>query len=429
MKLFNKQYINEAIKDIGFTEFTQVQKQVIPLLENKKDLIVEANTGSGKTHAFLLPIFENLKIELKQVQALIIAPTRELANQIYEFATQIANKSEETINIDLFIGGSDRDEVIRKLNNRMPHIAIGTPGRISDLAVKENLLKAYTCDYFIIDEADMTLEKNFIEEVSTILNFVQKSATKAVFSATISESLKPFLKKYLDNPVIINVHPQDISSLNIDHYFIKTREHIKLDVLKQVVDAINPYLAIIFCNTKDSALVVYEMMKDKKHKVTLIHGGIDFRKRKQLMKRIDNLDFQYIVATDIFSRGIDVLGISHIINYELPNDIEFYIHRTGRTGRVDFNGIAISLYEFEDNKYLDKLEAKGIRSIYKEIKNKELVDARIRHGRSKREWKENELDYAAKSLVRKPTKVKPGYKKKYKAEVEQMKRKIAKKRK
>ena len=147
------------------------------------------------------------------------------------------------------------------------------------------------------------------------------------------------------------------------------------------------------------------------------------------MKRIDNLDFQYIVATDIFSRGIDVLGISHIINYELPNDIEFYIHRTGRTGRVDFNGIAISLYEFEDNKYLDKLEAKGIRSIYKEIKNKEIVDARIRHGRSKREWKENELDYAAKSLVRKPTKVKPGYKKKYKAEVEQMKRKIAKKRK
>jgi ATP-dependent RNA helicase CshB len=168
-------------------------------------------------------------------------------------------------------------------------------------------------------------------------------------------------------------------------------------------------------------------MKENDYNTTLVHGGQDYRKRKQLMKRINRLEFQYVVATDIFSRGIDIKGISHIINYELPYNIEFYIHRTGRTGRVDFDGIAISLYEFSDNQYIDKLETKGIKSQYKEIINQELVESTIRSKRKKREWKENELDYQAKAKIRKPKKVKPGYKKKYKEAVEEEKKKIAKK--
>jgi len=429
MKPFKNEFINRALKTLGFLEFTDVQEKVIPVLEDRKDMIVEANTGSGKTHAFLLPIFDAIDPNKNQIQAMILAPTRELANQIFRFANEIAIHSPQPINVDLFVGGMDRQEIISKLSNRMPHIAIGTPGRITDLAVKENVLKIYTADYFIIDEADMTLDGNFIEEVANILGVIQEHAVKAVFSATIPESLKPFLRKYLKNPVSIDVHPQDVSSLNIEHFFIKTKEQDRFVLLKKVIEAINPYLAVIFCNTKESAETVFDWMKEQKENVTLVHGGIDYRKRRQLIDRINRLEFQYIVATDILARGIDIIGISHIINFELPNNMEFYIHRTGRTGRIDFNGIAISLYEFSDNKYLDYLEKKGIKSVYKEIRDGQIVEAKTRKSREKRDWKENDLDRKAKLKVRRPTTVKPGYKKKYKEEVAKVRKQLARKKK
>ena len=426
---FKQNYLNEALKGIKFNELTDVQKQVIPIIQNKRDVIVEANTGSGKTHAFLLPILDDLDLTKNEIQALIIAPTRELAKQIHRFASELIAYSKEKINVELYVGGLDKQQDIDKLNKSMPHIAIGTPGRINDLAVKENILKIYTTKYCVIDEADMTLDKNFIEEASGILNIVSEKSVNSVFSATIPESLKPFLKKYLKNPQTIDVHPSDISSLNISHLFIKTREQNRFNTLKKLVNAINPYLCVIFCNTKESSETVYDWMKENNENVTLIHGGIDYRKRKQIVNRINKLEFQYIVATDIFSRGIDIIGVSHIINYELAKNIEFYIHRTGRTGRVDFDGTSISLYEFNDNLYLDKLEAKGIKSTYIEIIKNEIKEAKVRSARSKREWKENELDYQAKAKIKKPNKVKPGYKKKYKRAVEEEKKKIARKRK
>lgn len=427
MNILKNDSLNKALDTLGFKKLTDVQERVIPSLLKHQDVIVEANTGSGKTHAFLLPIFDQIDLKSATVQALILAPTRELATQIHQFATTLAEAADLPLTIDLFIGGVDRDDILRKLDLRMPHIAIGTPGRIQDLVIKENVLKAYMSRYFIIDEADMTLEHHFMEQVSDILGVIQPECTKAVFSATIPESLKPFLKKYLRQPEIINVHPEDISSLQIEHYFFKTREQNRIKGLASILGAINPYLAAVFCNTKESAEAVYQWMKDTGYSVVLFHGGIDYRKRKQLMKRINALEFQYVVATDIFSRGIDVLGISHIINYELPSNIEFYIHRTGRTGRMEFNGVALSLYEFDDNSYLDRLESKGVHCVYKDIRDKEIVDATLRRKRQKREWKENDLDREAKNKVRRPKQVKPGYKKKYRQEVEKTKKKLARK--
>jgi len=428
MKNFKAEYINKALDSMGFKALTLVQEKVIPLLEQHKDCIVEANTGSGKTHAFLLPIFEQLNPKDKTVQALIIAPTRDLAQQIYDFAYELASYSEDAIQIDLYIGGMDRDQILTSLEKRQPHIAIGTPGRINDLVVKENSLKAYTANFFIVDEADMTLEENFLEQIGNVMQVIQPGATKAVFSATIPDHLKPFLKRYLNNPKLINIHPDEVTASNITHYFIKTKEQDRLVGLKKILSAVNPYLAIVFCNTKESAEEVYAWMKENSYNVVLMHGGLDYRKRKQLLKRIDRLEFQYIVATDLLSRGIDVEGISHIINYELPKRIDFYVHRTGRTGRMNLDGLAISLYEFDDNLYMDRLESKGIHCAYKEIRKQEIIDTNVRNQRQKREWKENELDYEAKRNVKKPKKIKPGYKKKYKAAVEKEKKKIAKKR-
>ena len=426
MKKFKKTYLNDALSAIHFKMLTDVQNQVIDIYEKNQDMIIEAKTGSGKTHAFLLPILEQLNEEDSTVQAVIIAPTRELALQIYRFTTELTEHSPKEIKINLITGGMDRDQTIEQLNARQPHIVIGTPGRIHDLVFKENVLKIYQARDFVIDEADMALDDHFIESLSQIAG-VMESSKKMVFSATIPERLLPFLRKYLTHPITIQVHPDEVSNLNIEHFFIKTKEKPRMEVLSQILDSINPYLAIIFCNTKESAEAVYNHLRLKELNAVLFHGGLTHRNRKQLIRRINQLDFQYIVSTDILARGIDIIGVSHVINYELPRDVEFYIHRSGRTGRVDMDGICMSLYEFNDNRYLDTLEEKGVRTAYKEIRNQEIVDAKDREARSKRDWKENEIDRLAKSKVRKPKKVKPGYKKKYKQKVETEKKKLYRK--
>ncbi|MDA3931639.1 MAG: DEAD/DEAH box helicase [Tenericutes bacterium] len=426
MKKFRKTYLNDALAGIHFSELTDVQEKVYELDKQKRNLIVEAKTGSGKTHAFLLPILDQLEENADYVQAIILAPTRELAAQIHRFLKELTDYSPTEIKVDLITGGIDRDQIIEKLGHRQPDIVIGTPGRIHDLVFKENVLKIHQANYFIIDEADMALDENFVDELSNLAN-VSTTAKKMVFSATIPERFTSFLKKYLDNPITMSVHPEEISNLNIEHFFIKSREKERQVVLKEIISAVNPYLAIIFCNKKESAEEVYQLLVNQGENVALFHGGIAYRKRKQLIQRINQLDFQYIVATDILARGIDIIGVSHIINYELPNDIEFYIHRTGRTGRVNMDGQAISIYEFDDNKYLDKLEHMGVQSSYKEIKDKQLVEARQRNKRDSRDWKENELDRLAKQKVKKPTKVKPGYKKKYKEKIAIEKKKLHRK--
>ena len=426
MKKFKNEYLNQALSELRFKELTAVQTKVIELFDKDNDLVIEAKTGSGKTHAFLLPILDTLDPESKDVHACIIAPTRELAIQINRFAQDLIKHSPQAISINLYLGGEDKEREIEWLKNRQPQIVIGTPGRLHDLVVKENVLKIYKTKYFVIDEADMTLDNDFLEVVDNLAGTVLE-AKFMIFSATIPERLKPFLRKYINKPIMVEVHPEEISNLNIKHYFIKTREQDRFVLLKKVLEVINPYMGIIFCNTKESADLVYNWMKERNENVTVFHGDIDYRKRKQIIKRINSLEFQYIVATDILARGIDIVGVSHIINYELPRDFEFYIHRSGRTGRIDFDGVAISLYEFNDNTYLDKLETKGVRCEYKAIRNGALVDGSIRKSREKRIRPENELDYEAKRKVKKPKKIKPGYKKKYQAAVDKEKKKLARK--
>jgi ATP-dependent RNA helicase CshB len=426
MKKFKNEYLNQALSELRFKELTAVQTKVIELFDKDNDLVIEAKTGSGKTHAFLLPILDTLDPESKDVHACIIAPTRELAIQINRFAQDLIKHSPSAISINLYLGGEDKEREIEWLKNRQPQIVIGTPGRLHDLVVKENVLKIYKTKYFVIDEADMTLDNDFLEVVDNLAGTVLE-AKFMIFSATIPERLKPFLRKYINKPIMVEVHPEEISNLNIKHYFIKTREQDRFILLKKVIEVINPYMGIIFCNTKESADLVYNWMKERNENVTVFHGDIDYRKRKQIIKRINSLEFQYIVATDILARGIDIVGVSHIINYELPRDFEFYIHRSGRTGRIDFDGECISLYEFNDNTYLDKLEGKGVRCEYKSIRNGTIVDASIRKSREKRIRPENELDYEAKRKVKKPKKIKPAYKKKYQAAVDKEKKKLARK--
>ncbi|MDD3113237.1 MAG: DEAD/DEAH box helicase [Candidatus Izemoplasmatales bacterium] len=410
---FQKEYLNQSGLAMGFKELTEVQKRVIPLVREKKDLIVEAKTGSGKTHAYLFPIFERLNEEDPTCQSLIIAPTKDLAKQIFAFAKMLTDPAIQPVDIRLYIGGSDRDEEIERLKLSQPQIAIGTPGKLHDLIRKENVLKVHTTAILVIDEADMTLDHEFLFDVDQIASAMPEKLQILVFSATIPVGIQPFLKKYLHQPEILTLATFTDHNLSIRHYFIKTKEQDRLIVLNRLLATFQPYLAMIFCNTKASAETTYAWIKDTGASVALIHGGIPYRQRKQIMERILRLDFSYVVTTDILSRGIDIPSISHIINFELPEDPGFYIHRSGRTGRMDANGICYSLYAFKDNQYVSELEKRGIHCEFRDLSAEGLVATRGLDARKQREKRQSPVVTQAIRQIPKPTKVKPGYKKKY----------------
>lgn len=423
-----KEFILKAVQKLGFTKYTEIQEKVIPVARKKTDIIGCSQTGSGKTHAFLIPIFENLDLENKDVQVVICSPTRELANQIYKNAKQIADESETFIDVRKYTGGSDRIKEVERLKKSQPQIVIGTPGKIKDLAVKENVLNIYKADTFVIDEADMALEIGFLEDIDTIAGLMQEGLQMMVFSATIPEKLKPFLRKYMNQPYEVYIKPRELSSLNIEHVFIPIKSKDRKDVLNRLIAAINPYVAIIFCNTKEMVEELGTELYQKGLKITKIHGDIPPRERKRVMERVNRGEYQYVIASDIASRGIDIDGVSHVINFELPRDMEFYVHRSGRTGRAKYTGQAISLYSVSDDAYIDFLEKKGINIIYKDIKNNELVERRERKERAKRERVTAGFDKNTVNVKKKNKKVKPGYKKKYHQKLQREKKRALRKR-
>ena len=414
-----KPFIIESVKELGFFEPTEIQERLIPTVLKGDSVIGQSQTGTGKTHAYLLPMIQKVNPYKEAVQAIITAPTRELAAQIYQEVLKITKNSEEEIAVRLYIGGTDKQRTIEKLKHQ-PHIVVGTPGRINDL-VKEQALFVHSAPILIIDEADLMLEMGFLEDVDQIASRMAEALQMLIFSATIPEKLKPFLKKYMENPKYIQVEPKQVTAAKIDHYLLPARHRNKLELVFQALETFNPYLAIVFTNTKKKADEVADRLMGKGLKVGRIHGGLSPRERKQMMKQILDLDYQYIVATDLAARGIDIQGISHVINYELPSDLDFYIHRVGRTARAGYSGIALTIYEDRDEDALNKLENKGIEFKHCDLHDHEWVDLGDRNKRNKRKRQVNEIDLKAKSIIKKPKKVKPGYKKKLQQETDSFK--------
>lgn len=416
--------INEALSNINFENPTEIQEKVIPLVLEGKDVIGHSHTGSGKTHAFLLPIINEIEIKNQIVQAVITSPTRELARQIYDFALELIKNANLDIKVKLFVGGVDKSKAIDKLGDKQPHIVIGTPGRITDLAINENILKIYTSKIFVVDEADMTLETGFLQDIDKIASTMGDKLQMLVFSATIPNKLQPFLQKYMSNPIYVKLDKEEVTPDKLEHILIPTRNKDKKRLLLRLLKIINPYIAIVFVNKKETVPEIVGHLKANGYDCGIIHGGLSPRERKNMMKRIKNLEYQYIVATDIAARGLDIEGVTHIINYELPFDYEFYIHRCGRTARNKYDGIAFTFYDREDDTFLDMLEKKRITFSYKDILEDELVESKVRNQRKKREKGINEAELEARKRVRKPKKVKPGYKKKMKEQIEKEKRNI-----
>ncbi|WP_087971695.1 DEAD/DEAH box helicase [Oceanobacillus rekensis] len=417
--------LKDIVGSLNFKQPTEIQEKVIPAILKGQSVIGQSRTGSGKTHAYLLPLFNQLDTNKQEVQFVITAPTRELATQIHDEVRKMIHYAERDGKwiAKLLVGGTDKQKMVDKLKTP-PHIIVGTPGRILDL-VNDNVLSIYSATSFVIDEADLMLDLGFINDVDQLLVKSKKDIQLMVFSATIPQRLEHFFKKYLENPLYVKID-EHFSPETMEHRLVARKHRNDADIIMDISKVIRPYLAIIFTNGKKQANELVESLQKRGLDVGLIHGGLAPRERKRALKEIQNLRYQYVVATDLASRGIDIKGVSHVINAQIPKEEEFYIHRVGRTARAGMEGTAISIYDEPDLKLIDKLEQKGLTFSYVEVKDGEWKEAKSWNTRKLRTKTTTNVEKEAWKQVQKTNKVKPGYKKKMKRQQESIKRQMNK---
>ncbi|MCW6658924.1 DEAD/DEAH box helicase [Aerococcaceae bacterium NML191292] len=422
-----KPFIKEALADLKFETLTPVQAEVLPVALKGHNLIVQSQTGSGKSHSFLVPIFEKVDPSLNEVQVVITAPSRELATQLFEASRQIASFSSEEIRVVNYIGGTDKHKQMEKLDNAQPHVVIGTPGRIFDL-MSENKLWVQTAGIMVVDEADMTMDLGFLQVVDDIASRLSRDLQLMVFSATIPQQLEVFLNKYVSAPKVIQIQPKEVLASKIDNYLINTKGRNREELVYKLLTLGHPYLALVFCNTKKYADEVAQYLKEQGLKVATIHGDLTPRERKRTMRQIKDLEYQYVVASDLAARGIDIPGISMVINTELPKELEFFVHRVGRTGRNQLAGTAYTFVTPDDDQAIVALEKKGIEFTQVDLIRGEIREVASRHRRSEREdTKKDKDDPTVVAMINrnKKRKVKPGYKRKLNYQIKEHKRQEA----
>jgi len=411
-------FLRDAIRSLGFESPTPIQKEIIPLILRGNSAIGQAHTGTGKSHSFLIPIVERMDSSSTALQAVIIAPTRELSTQLYNELAKLTKGTE--IRSTLLIGGTDKERAAGKLKSS-PHIVVGTPGRINYM-VQNSALLVHTAKILVIDEADLAFDMGFIEDIDKVASKMPPKLEMYVFSATIPEQLKPFLNKYMESPAHVKIGERKSFTEGMRYSLVPVRGMEREKKLLQVIEGISPYLAIIFTNTRKNTDALADFLTESGIKVGKIHGDLSPRERTRTMRRIRDLEFQFIVATDLAARGIDIPGVSHVINYELPDELEFFIHRVGRTARAGLEGTAITLYSPSEEDKIVQIEALGIPFVHEEVKNGDWVEVKARHARKNRTKKIDDVDRKAIAFVRKPKKVKPGYKKKMAQEIENIKK-------
>lgn len=422
---FNEDLLN-VIKKLNFKEPTKIQKEVIPNVLAGKSVIGQSETGSGKTHAFLLPLINNIDVTKDEVQCVITAPTRELAMQLFNEVRKIIKlaEKEDEWKARLVIGGVDRERMMKKVSHS-PHIIVGTPGRILDM-VQSEAMSIYSARSFVIDEADLMLDLGFIDDIDQLLVRCKEDIQTLVFSATIPERLQHFFKKYLLNPVYVKIK-SGLSPETMEHKLIALRHRNPTNIVLEISKIIHPFVAILFVNNKENANKLYEELRRSDLNIGIIHGGLTARERRRIVNDLREMRYQYIVATDLASRGIDIEGVTHVINVELPKEVDFYIHRVGRTARAGREGSAISFYTDEDIKLIEQLEKNGIKFTFTDAQNGEWIERQRWNERKTRKIVDSSLDQEAWKRVKKPKKIKPGYKKRMKEEQQKIKKQLMKK--
>ncbi|NLW16095.1 MAG: DEAD/DEAH box helicase [Firmicutes bacterium] len=344
--------ILQAVKDMGFEEATPIQAQTIPLALAGRDLVGQAQTGTGKTAAFGIPLIEQVDLDASHVQCLILAPTRELAVQVAAELNQIGRyKGVTTVPI---YGGQDISRQIRLLKKH-PQIVAGTPGRLLD-HMRRRTIRLENVRMVVLDEADEMLNMGFMEDIETILGELPAERQTLLFSATMPESIRRLASRFLHNPEQVTIPVKELTMPSIEQYYIEVSESQKFDTLCRLLDMQAPELAIVFGRTKRRVDELYSALGMRGYSAEAIHGDMTQSRRDNVMRRFRSGQVDILVATDVAARGLDVTGVTHVYNFDLPQDPEWYVHRIGRTGRAGASGVAISFVTPREIGYLRHLE-------------------------------------------------------------------------
>lgn len=343
--------LERSINSLGYEEPTQVQKSVIPQALLNNDLIVRSQTGSGKTAAYGIPILERIDWLENKPQALILTPTRELAVQVRDELTNIG-RFKRIKAIALY--GRQPISIQKNELKQKNHVVVGTPGRVMD-HIERGTLVLTQLRYLVIDEADEMLNMGFLSQVEAILKQLPNERVTMLFSATLPEEIKQLAQQFMNAPMEIETEDTGVTVDKITHIQYNTCEEEKFDLFKAVVTIENPDSCIVFCRTKDRVDILCSRLRDLGYPCNKIHGGMEQDDRLKTMKDLRKGAFRYLVTTDVAARGIDIEGISLVINYDVPMKKEGYVHRTGRTGRAGLEGKAITFVTEKEERYIREI--------------------------------------------------------------------------
>jgi ATP-dependent RNA helicase CshB len=418
-----------ALAKLGYYEPSPVQSSVIPKALRGVSLLAQSETGSGKTHAFLVPIIDRIDVNLPRVQAIVIAPTRELARQIYDFA-KVFERFFPHLRIRLFTSENERSQNEEGLLSA-PHLVIGTPGRIKDLLVDNYKLDLHNVKTIVLDEADMLMDMGYFADIEELLKILRDPQIM-VFSATLKQSLRDELGKFVKTDFEFESDHVETSSTVLHH--LVDIKHVGInEALMSFLRVKNPYLCLVFASTKETVGTVYKTLKDNDFNAVYFSGSLDDRSRKKAIRDIRSNHFQIIVSSDLLSRGIDIPDVTDVISLDLPSDLEFYYHRAGRTGRFGKGGDSWVFYNADTIEGPRELLAMGVKFDYYTLKSDRLDKDPVGLApktkfKRKKAFGEDELKEVkiAKALTRNK-RVKPAYKKKQRWAIEKVKRKYRRK--
>lgn len=341
-----------AIEKAGFETPSPIQEQTIPLALEGKDVIGQAQTGTGKTAAFGLPTLNKIDVENPAIQALVIAPTRELAVQSQEELFRFGR--EKGVKVRSVYGGSSIEKQIKALKSGA-HIVVGTPGRLLDL-IKRKALKLNGIETLILDEADEMLNMGFLEDIESIISRVPESRQTLLFSATMPDAIKRIGVQFMKDPEHVKIAAKELTTDLVDQYYIRIKENEKFDTMTRLMDVDQPELSIVFGRTKRRVDELTRGLKLRGYRAEGIHGDLDQGKRLRVLRDFKNDNLDILVATDVAARGLDISGVTHVYNYDIPQDPESYVHRIGRTGRAGKSGLSITFVSPNEIGYLKIIE-------------------------------------------------------------------------
>ncbi|ACL69305.1 DEAD/DEAH box helicase [Halothermothrix orenii] len=337
--------ILKAVEDMGFEETTPIQTKAIPPILNGKDIIGQAQTGTGKTAAFGIPLLEKIDTRNKKPQAIILCPTRELAIQVAEELKRLAKYKRSLYTLPVYGGQSIKRQI--KALKKGVQVIIGTPGRVMD-HMRRGTLNLSHINFVVLDEADVMLDMGFIDDIKTILKDIPNDRQTLFFSATIPETILDLSKRYQKKSQFIKIAHEKLTVPGIEQYYYEVRRSDKLKVLTRLIDLYSPGLSLIFCNTRKMVEELNIQLQARGYLSDALHGGFNQNQRDRVMDKFRNGIIEILVATDVAARGIDVNGVEAVFNYDVPQDTDYYVHRIGRTGRAGKTGKAFTFVVGKD---------------------------------------------------------------------------------